>query len=499
MNNSRWALRSAVVAVAGMAAVAGLPAGLASAQATAAHSGPELKLVAAERTVNVPRYGKRVYIDPGVYVTAVGSPLQFDVARAGYGKPITGTQIISTAHGTVDRPLPRKMMAGWRGLRRFLRITVKNTAGKVVASSVGPFCPDNYSPQRSGPKAPASSPFPQQCASDPFQLSNVWGIQRGWGVDASFIAPKLAYGKYTVTVNVIRQWQRFLHLTARGSTATVHIKVVNGRKCGYPCPASHELRRPAASGVLPKLPASVPTLTSPPASSLPDLVPLPSWGINVNHRGRKNTPGKDVLTFGATVWIGGSSRLDVEGFRSHGSPVMKAYQYFWKDGRIIGRARAGTMGFDRKPGHDHWHFEQFAQYRLLNAAKSLVVRSRKVGFCIAPTDGVNLLLPHALWIPTFTGFGGACGSTSALWVQEELPIGWGDTYEQYLPGQAFDVTSLPNGTYYVEVIANPEKVLHESNMKNDVSLRKIILGGTAGHRTVKVPAYHGIDPEHTKG
>jgi hypothetical protein len=27
-------------------------------------------------------------------------------------------------------------------------------------------------------------------------------------------------------------------------------------------------------------------------------------------------------------------------------------------------------------------------------------------------------------------------------------------------------------------------------------VRKVILGGTAGHRTVKVPAWHGIDPEH---
>jgi hypothetical protein len=50
--------------------------------------------------------------------------------------------------------------------------------------------------------------------------------------------------------------------------------------------------------------------------------------------------------------------------------------------------------------------------------------------------------------------------------------------------------------YYIEIIANPNKVLHETNYHNDVSLRKIILGGTPGHRTVKVPAIHGIDPEH---
>jgi hypothetical protein len=55
---------------------------------------------------------------------------------------------------------------------------------------------------------------------------------------------------------------------------------------------------------------------------------------------------------------------------------------------------------------------------------------------------------------------------------------------------------VPNGTYYIEIIANPEKVLRESNMANDISLRRVILGGRPGHRTVRVPAWHGINPEN---
>ncbi len=499
MKYSRWTLRSAAAVTAGLAVAAGLPAGLAAAQSTA--SGPMVKLVVAQKNVNVPRYGKRVFLDAGVYVTAVGSPLQFDVQRASYAKPITITQIIRGPGGQVTRrPLPDWAVAkNWNGLHRFFRMTVKNLSGKIVASNVGPFCPNNYNPQRSGPSSPPRSPFPQQCASDPFQISNALGIQRGWGVDIGGIAPKLRLGKYVVTVNITRTWQRFLHLTPRASTATVNIKVVKPTQCQFPCAARQVNRRPVSSKVLPELPANIPTLSNPPASSLPDLLPLPSYGIRVTRFRLSKTKTVDALTFGATVSVGGTSRLDVQGFRSHGSPVMKAYQYFWKNGRIIGRARAGTMGFDSKPGHDHWHFQQFAQYRLLNASKSTVIKSQKVGFCIAPTDGVNLLLPHALWQPTFTGFGGACGSPSALWVQEEMPIGWGDTYFQYLPGQSFNLGQVPNGTYYIEIIANPNKVLHESNFRNNVSLRKIILGGTAGHRTVKVPAVHGIDPEHSKG
>jgi hypothetical protein len=219
---------------------------------------------------------------------------------------------------------------------------------------------------------------------------------------------------------------------------------------------------------------------------------MPAWLINVSHPRRQT---HDFLDFAATVWVGGNGPLDVEGFRSHASPVMKAYQYFWSGGKVIGRVRAGTMGFDSKTGHSHWHFQQFAKYQLLTSAKSVAVRSHKVGFCIAPTDAVDLLAPHAVWQPLSVGLQGACGSPTALWVAEEMPVGWADTYIQSIAGQNFDITHVPNGTYYIEVIANPEKVLHETTTGNDVSLRKVILGGTPGHRTVKVPAWHGIDPE----
>ncbi len=193
------------------------------------------------------------------------------------------------------------------------------------------------------------------------------------------------------------------------------------------------------------------------------------------------------------MWIGGHSPLDVEGFRSDGSQVMQAYQYFWRNGRLIGRARVGTMGFS---GYNHWHFRQFAQYRLLTAGKKLALRSHKEGFCIAPTDPINLLLRGAAWNPSEIGLEGECGDPAALWVQEMLPIGWGDTYIQSVPGESFDITRIPNGTYYIEIIANPLRLLHETRTGNDISLRRVILGGTRDHRTVRVPAVHGIDAEH---
>ena len=73
----------------------------------------------------------------------------------------------------------------------------------------------------------------------------------------------------------------------------------------------------------------------------------PAWSIGVTH---PKTGPRNLLDFSATVWVGGNGPLDVEGFRTNGSPIMKAYQYFWRNGKVIGRARAGTMGFDNKKG-----------------------------------------------------------------------------------------------------------------------------------------------------
>lgn len=502
MSYPRWMLRSTAAAVAGLTIAAALPTGLASAKTVT--GGPTIKLVNAQNNITVARYGKRVYLDPGIYVTALGAPLQFDVQRAGYGKPLTISEVIRVpGKPTVVRPLPAWTLQGWTGLHRFLRMTVKNAAGKTVAEHMLPFCPDSWDAQRSSPDSAGSSHFPMSCEFSPFQLSNAWGIQRGWGVDplSNFNTAgrlKLALGKYTVTMHITWMWRRFLHIRAADAASSVNVTVVKPGQCSFPCLRHPATTRPPAATrqPLPSLPASVPVMNHPPASILPDLVPLPSSNIRTIHfRNTPTSPSSDQLTFGATVWVGGHSRLDVEGFRSNGSPTMRAYQYFWKNGRVIGRTRAGTMGFDSKLGHVHWHFQQFAQYRLLNATKTVAVRSQKVGFCIAPTGGIDLLLPHALWQPRFFGFGGSCGSPSALWVREMLPLGWGDTYFQWVAGQAFNISHLPNGTYYIEVIANPGKVLHESNYGNDSSLRKVILGGTPGHRTVRVPAYHGIDPE----
>ena len=201
-----------------------------------------------------------------------------------------------------------------------------------------------------------------------------------------------------------------------------------------------------AAGTYRGRPPAVPTLPNPPPSALPDLVPLPAWQIRVSHPRKQ---AHDYLNFAATVWVGGHGPLDVEGFRSHGSPVMKAYQYFWRNGQVIGRVRAGTMGFDSQAGPQPLALRAVRQVRTAHLGQ--------VGRGAQPQGGV-LHRPlgrggpaaSARGLAAFAvGLQGECGSPTALWVAEEMPVGWGDTYIQSIAGQNFDITHVPNGTYYI--------------------------------------------------
>ena len=88
-----------------------------------------------------------------------------------------------------------------------------------------------------------------------------------------------------------------------------------------------------------------------------------------------------------------------------------------------------------------------------------------------------------------------CGGPSALWIREILDVGWGDTYSQFVAGQAFDISNLPNGDYYVRVHVNPTGSMLEGAAANNVEDRLVMLRGKRGYRRVIVPPWNGIDTE----
>lgn len=457
--------------------------GLASASPDVQASGsgvaaePPIKLTSPTRVV-VQRYGKYVYGGIGLRVEAVGEPFELWSKRASYSQPIT-TQWRSS-RGNVTIP---GAMKSWTHLNGFLRLTVTKRNGTPVKKMYPRVCLASGSTFRVKPSAPARSPYPWNCPYNPLTKGSVQGIQEGWGVDAlgEYAPLNLAVGTYRVTGNIREPFASKLGIPA-SATRTYTLVVKKGSEDGW--------RRARAGDptVQPEPAAEPPTKKSSGTQEgpKPDLQSLPAFGMEVSR-------GGNHLRFSANVWNAGRSPLVVDGFRRDGEDVMDAYQYFFDaDGNQTGYEHVGEMEW-HAANHNHWHFHDFARYRLLKADKTQAVRSKKESFCLANTDAVDYTVDGADWQPEGTDLGSACGGLESLSLRQVLSPGSGDTYQQFRAGQSFNLKGLPNGRYYVAVEANPTGHLTESDTTNNVALRKIWIGGKPGNRRVNVPPIGLID------
>ncbi|KFG01954.1 lysyl oxidase family protein [Streptomyces europaeiscabiei] len=550
-----------------VAAMAGAAPGAGAAPA-ATPGKPQIKLIAASKSVTLTRYewSEGVSLQLGTYVSVDNAPLEFQVTRKSYKTPVVAKQILRNGKTVKTKTLPAGTVDDFSGLPGFLEISVKNAAGAEVVKSKGNFCPNNAS-GRIRPNAPATNHYPQSCSTNPWTLGSVWGVEKGWATNTTNWdydrTVDLPAGEYTAQVRVAKKYRTLFGIPDDRPTIKVTVRedteggeggegggaglapsknssssghhgghggghAAPSTQIGQPVPDTHHFGpRGADAPTPPELPyalvdrgrakhlgdgaghtdgsriasplkanAKRPTGKAGVAKNVPkpDLRSLPAWDIAITDGEDGDVPGKDYLAFSANVWNAGPAPLVVDGFRKPGADLMDAYQYFYDaKGKQIGYTPTGTMEWDPREGHEHWHFTDFASYRLLSADQTKQVRSGKEAFCLANTDAIDYTVKNANWAPQNTDLSTACGSQDAISVREVLDVGSGDTYTQYRPGQSFDITDLPNGTYYIQVIANPENRLQETNHKNNIALRKVILGGKEGARTVQVPPHDLIN------
>jgi hypothetical protein len=506
-NRRRWHRfsRAATAGVLTVTAIGVVPVGPTEAATTL----PQLTFVAATPAVTVERYvmDDRVLLswDLGLHIIAGKDPLEIWAHRSGYDRPIVAELVVIQNGRKQKVALPADAVTDFTGLKDFTKITIADAAGRAVASYTTAFCGGTRASARTRPDAPATTPYPARCGgTNPFTVGAVWGVQAGW--DAA-VADRpnsldLPPGRYTATATVNPAYRRIFRVSPESATVRVGITVVNGdpRKAAALAGSTdrHDRQLPGHQDDFRSQGTRPPAVTAaPPPGPKPDLRSLPAWGLSLEQGTDEQTGkpnGRWYVSFGATVWNGGTSPLLVDGFRRNGTELMDAYQYFFDaTGKQVGFRPAGTFEWDDREGHKHWHFTDFVRYDLLDADQKVAVRSGKAAFCLANNDAVDYTITNAKWRPESTDLSTSCGTETALAVRVVLDIGNGDTYDKTRPGQSFEVTDLPNGLYYIQVLANPERRLSELNTTNNSALRAIVLGGTPNQRTLTVPPVHNID------
>ncbi|MGH3348417.1 MAG: lysyl oxidase family protein [Nocardioides sp.] len=441
---------------------------------------PESALaLTAPAKLTVYGYNGSVYSDLGLRLVAGEAPVEIWSNRASYDDPITS--VWRTEGG--DVPLPKGANQAFRGLKKFAHVTITRvTDGKVVMDRPARACLNGNS-QRIHPAAPARSPYPWGCPWNSYTLGSVMGIESGWSTSMfdEWKRFRLAKGRYDVEATISPRYVELFGISPEESTTRTRLIVREesfaegrARRASKPSDALRPAPRPtaAAQGALAP-------------DGAPDLRSLPAFDITLNRRGT-------AVRFAANVWNGGSGPMVVDGFRTAGGYHMDAYQYFFDgDGNQTGYERVGAFHF-HEGNHQHWHFGDFARYRLLNEDLSPAVRSTKASFCLANTDAVDFTVPNADWQPENTDLSSDCGGPDALSLRQVLSNGSGDTYHQYRTGQAFRIGNLPDGDYYISIEANPDdnrdgRNLVEGDYTNNDSLRKITIGTRTrtGERWVK--------------
>ncbi len=474
-------LRATVGALAAMAMSAGI-CGTTIPSASAGPVEPPLKVETASKTITAESWDGDTFVELNVYAVAGRRPFEIRAYRTSYDRPITAWQ----AKVGPDQAIPPALVSTFSGLNKFFTVKVVDAKNKTVLERRLDFCPNASEQTRRRPDAPATSPYPVGCDSNPYSTGSVWGIEKGYGVRAvDYLDTKLRPGNYKITTAINPAYRELFEIPAAAASATVNLKVIKGTDEKRAAARKSQLRKqqesrgPATEPAEPVRPTGK-ALLAKPSGPLPDLRSLPAWGIMMD-RGR-------YLDFSATVWNAGPSPLVVDGFRQDkNEDLMDAYQYFFNSaGKQIGSANVGTMEWDARDGHHHWHFTDFARYRLLDQDKKVVLRSQKEAFCLANTDAIDYTVKGANWKPENTDLHTSCGDRSSIGIREVLESGSGDTYVQSLPGQSFDLKGLKNGVYYIEVTANPDRKLCELSTTNNITYRKVTIGGTNGHRAVKV-------------
>lgn len=179
----------------------------------------------------------------------------------------------------------------------------------------------------------------------------------------------------------------------------------------------------------------------------------------------------------------GTGRLELRGGGVHGNS-QDVYQRIYEPNGTFTDVLAGTFVYH--PEHGHIHFEGFAQYRLRSVLPDggvgdIVASGSKVSFCLLDVERYNSSGPAS---PQFL----SCGQNQGI------SVGWADVYDRGLPDQSINIAGVANGTYWLEVVIDPENRLIESDETNNVQRIQITLNrGSGGGGAIPVDTFEPND------
>ena len=229
----------------------------------------------------------------------------------------------------------------------------------------------------------------------------------------------------------------------------------------------------------PSTASNVVTPTNGEAIAYPDLqVLMPTGDIAIVHSGSTRT-----LEFTHITEDAGAGPWELRPAYDAATGISQGYQALytmpspgvWKYAYSV--PIAGPMIWT-PPSDYNFPLDKFGLYTVASGGGlgSVVATSPKVLFCMTSDTYVGGV-PNA---PADNGYpSGECLRPEG---KLGLSVGWGDQYEATDGGEGIEISSLPNGTYWLQGAVDPYHYFLESNTSNDLTDTKLEIEGN----TVKV-------------
>ncbi len=216
------------------------------------------------------------------------------------------------------------------------------------------------------------------------------------------------------------------------------------------------------------------------AIAYPDLqLLMPTSEIFIKSSGSTRT-----LEFTHTTWDAGEGPWELKPVYNEATGISQGYQALYtmpKPGEWKLASTVPVVGpmLWNPPSDYNFPLDKFWLYNSNGpggSAGSVVSTSPKVDFCMTADTEVGGV-PNT---PSFNAYYVAdCEKPEG---KLGLDVGWGDTYDAYDGGEGIEISSLPNGIYWLRGEVDPEDYFLESNKANNITETKVQIEGN----TVKV-------------
>jgi hypothetical protein len=212
-----------------------------------------------------------------------------------------------------------------------------------------------------------------------------------------------------------------------------------------------------------------------PQLNYPDLSDIiPAGGISIVGTGTSR-----MFQYTHDTFNGGTGPLVIQPVLNPSSGAYQGIQYIYSfSGGTWTLAQqiplAGAFIFDAAHGHFHFPFVTYGLYTVgqNGGIGTPVALSPKVSFCINDSFLYAPNLPNAGALGNL----GSCSDPTSL---RGLNIGAVDEYDQTDEGQSIPLSGVPDGTYWLRALVDPNNFMYESDKSNNETDVKIAISGTS--------------------